>query len=66
MRNKQLILLIFKLKEVQSLGAAMVAVQDLSQEAVNVVLDDFIALFKKQTSLGFGVDDYVETVLKKA
>ena len=44
----------------------MVAVQDLSQEAVNVVLDDFIALFKKQTSLGFGVDDYVETVLKKA
>ena len=42
----------------------MVAVQDLS-EAVNVVLDDFIALFK-QTSLGFGVDDYVETVLKKA
>ena len=53
-------------KEVQSLGAAMVAVQDLSQEAVNVVLDDFIALFKKQTSLGFGVDDYVETVLKKA
>ena len=44
----------------------MVAVQDLSQEAVNVVLDDFIALFKKQTSLGFGVDDYVENVLKKA
>ena len=40
--------------------------QKIFQEAVNVVLDDFIALFKKQTSLGFGVDDYVENVLKKA
>jgi len=32
-------------KEVQALGAAMVSVGDISQEAVNAVLDDFIATF---------------------
>lgn len=53
-------------KEVQTLGAAMVAVADLSQEAVNVVLDDFVATLKKQTSLGLGTGDYVEKVLKRA
>jgi flagellar motor switch protein FliG len=37
-------------REVQSLGACMVSVVDLSQEAVNVVLDDFLSTIKKQTS----------------
>ena len=53
-------------REVQALGAAMVAVADLSQEAVNIVLDDFVATLKKQTSLGLGTGDYVEKVLKRA
>lgn len=53
-------------KEVQALGAAMVSVGDISQEAVNAVLDDFIATFKKQTSLGLGTSDYVESVLRSA
>jgi flagellar motor switch protein FliG len=53
-------------KEVQTLGAAMVSVSDLSQEAVNVVLDEFVSLLKKKTSLGLGTDDYVENVLKRA
>ncbi len=53
-------------KEVQSLGAAMVSVADLSQEAVNVVLDEFVATLKKQTSLGLGTSDYVEKVLNRA
>ena len=53
-------------KEVQALGAAMVSVADLSQEAVNVVLDEFVAMLKKQTSLGLGTGDYVEKVLKRA
>lgn len=53
-------------KEVQALGAAMVSVADLSQEAVNVVLDEFVATLKKQTSLGLGTGDYVEKVLKRA
>ena len=53
-------------REVQALGAAMVSVADLSQEAVNVVLDDFVATLKKQTSLGLGTGDYVEKVFKRA
>lgn len=53
-------------KEVQALGAAMVSVADLSQEAVNIVLDDFVSTLKKQTSLGLGGGDYVEKVLKRA
>ena len=53
-------------KEVQGLGAAMVGVADLSQEAVNIVLDDFVSTIKKQTNLGLGTTDYVESVLKRA
>ena len=53
-------------REVQALGGAMVSVADLSQEAVNIVLDDFVATLKKQTSLGLGTGDYVEKVLKRA
>jgi flagellar motor switch protein FliG len=53
-------------KEVQALGGAMVSVADLSQEAVNIVLDDFVVTLKKQTSLGLGTGDYVEKVLKRA
>ena len=47
-------------KEVQALGGAMVSVADLSQEAVNSVLDEFVTTLKKQTSLGLGTTDYVE------
>jgi len=53
-------------KEVQGLGAALVGVADLSQEAVNIVLDDFVATIKKQTNLGLGTSDYVESVLNRA
>mgnify|MGYP001177155770 CR=1 FL=1 len=53
-------------KEVQQLGAAMVGVADLSQEAVNIVLDDFVSTIKKQTNLGLGTTDYVESVLNRA
>jgi flagellar motor switch protein FliG len=53
-------------KEVQALGGAMVSVADLSQAAVNVVLDDFVAMLKKQTNLGLGTGDYVEKVLRRA
>ena len=35
-------------KEVQALGAAMVQVANFSQEAVNVVLDEFVEGLKKQ------------------
>ncbi len=53
-------------KEVQPLGAAMVSVADLSQEAISAVLDDFIGTIKRQTTLGLGVNEYVESVLKRA
>jgi flagellar motor switch protein FliG len=53
-------------REVQALGACMVSVADLSQESVNVVLDDFVATIKKQTNLGLGTSDYVENVFKRA
>jgi flagellar motor switch protein FliG len=53
-------------KEVQSLGGAMVSVADVSQEAVNAILDDFVSTFKKQSNLGLGTTDYVEKVMKRA
>ena len=49
-------------KEVQELGAAMVSVSELSQEAINTVLDQFVDTLKKQTSMSLGATDYVETV----
>jgi flagellar motor switch protein FliG len=53
-------------QEVQTLGGAMVDVSDVSQEAVNAILDDFVATIKKQSSLGLGNTDYVEKVFKRA
>ena len=53
-------------KEVQALGGAMVSVSDVSQEAVNVILDDFVATIKKQSSLGLGTTEYVEKVFRRA
>ena len=53
-------------KEVQALGTAMVGVSDVSQEAVDQVLDEFIGELKKQTNLGIGLPDYIEGVLNRA
>ena len=53
-------------KEVQRIGAAMVSAADMSQEAVNFVLDEFVSTLKNQTSLGLGTSDYVEDVLRRA
>ena len=53
-------------REVQHLGGAMVSVADVSQEAVNAILDDFVSTIKKQSSLGLGSTDYVEKVFKRA
>ena len=39
-------------REVQALGAHMVGVADLSQEAVNMVMDDFVYTIKQQTNIG--------------
>jgi len=53
-------------KEVQGLGGAMVQVAELSQEAVNAVLDEFLAEIKRQTNLGLGTADYVDKVFRRA
>lgn len=53
-------------REVQALGSAMMSVADIPQESVNTVLDDFVQTIKKQTNLGLGTNEYVETVFKRA
>lgn len=53
-------------KEVQTLGSAMYSVQGLPQETVNLVLDEFLAIIKGQTSLGIEGTSYIKNVLTKA
>ena len=55
-----------RIAQVQGLGAAMVQVAELSQEAVNAVLDEFLAEIKRQTNLGLGTSDYVDKVFRRA
>ena len=45
--------------EVETLGTAMVSVNDVSQTAVDKVLDHFIGELRGQTNLGLGSKDYV-------
>ena len=53
-------------REVQHLGAAMYSVQGLDQETVNLVLDEFLAIIKEQTSLGLGAGNYIRNVMTRA
>ena len=53
-------------KEVQALGAAMVQASSLSQGAVNVVLDQFVDMLKKQNNVGLGGTEYVDRVMRLA
>lgn len=53
-------------REVQHLGGAMYAVRNTDQQAVNAVLDEFLAIIKKQTSLGLGAGNYIRNVLNRA
>ncbi|MDA0762980.1 MAG: flagellar motor switch protein FliG [Proteobacteria bacterium] len=53
-------------KEVQVLGAAMYSVQGLGQDTVNLVLDEFLAIIKAQTSLGISGGGYIKNVLTKS
>ena len=51
-------------REVQHLGTAMYSVQTADQETVNSVLDEFLEIIKKQTSIGMGAGNYIRNVLK--
>ena len=53
-------------REVQHLGASMYSVQGLDQDTVNLVLDEFLAIIKEQTSLGMGAGNYIRNVMTKA
>ena len=53
-------------KEVQHLGGAMYSVRNTYQETVNAVLDEFLTIIKKQTSLGLGAGNYIRNVLNRA
>ena len=53
-------------KEVQHLGGAMYSVRNTDQETVNAVLDEFLTIIKKQTSLGLGAGNYIRNVLNRA
>ena len=53
-------------REVQHLGSAMVSVSNVSQGAVDMVLDEFVLTMKQQTNLSMGTSDYVQRVLTKA
>ena len=53
-------------REVNALGSSMVSVADLSQDLVDMVLDDFVSTLKTQTNLGLGTPDYVQNVFKRA
>ena len=53
-------------KEVQVLGTAMYSVQGLGQGTVNLVLDEFLAIIKSQTSLGISGGNYIKNVMTKS
>ena len=53
-------------REVQHLGTAMYSVSGIDQDTVNAVLDEFLAVIKKQTGLGLGAGNYIRNVLTKA
>jgi flagellar motor switch protein FliG len=53
-------------REVQHLGGAMYAVRNTDQQAVNAVLDEFLSIIKKQTSLGLGAGNHIRNILNRA
>lgn len=53
-------------KEVQKVGAAMAALQNVSKQDVNAVVASFCDTVESQTALGVGSDEYIRKVLIKA
>lgn len=53
-------------REVQRLGTAMAALHNVSRSQVSEVLEEFIATFDEQTSLGVDADDYIRNILTSA
>ena len=53
-------------KEVQKIGAAMAAVQNVQRDAVQATLEDFINVVQTQTNIGVGSDEYIRNILTDA
>ncbi len=53
-------------KEVQQIGVAMAAMDNVPKEMVESTLGEFIGALQKETGLGVGSDDYVRSVLVNA
>jgi flagellar motor switch protein FliG len=53
-------------KEVQSVGAAMAQINNVTRGQVSEVLSSFVTSLNEETGLGLGTDDYVRSVLTKA
>ncbi len=53
-------------KEVQKIGTAMAALENISREQIQRSLQDFRAEAEERTTLGMGADSYIRTMLTKA
>ncbi|MGE3775099.1 MAG: flagellar motor switch protein FliG, partial [Gammaproteobacteria bacterium] len=53
-------------REVQKIGTAMAALQNISRDMIRVAVDEFVVDLQKQTPLGIGNDDYIRKVLTDA
>ncbi|HED33766.1 MAG TPA: flagellar motor switch protein FliG [Gammaproteobacteria bacterium] len=53
-------------KEVQSLGGAMAALQNVNKPTMVTVMDEFIAKVSNQTSVGIGSEDYIREMMVNA
>ncbi len=53
-------------KEVQQIGVAMAAMDNIPKELVESTLTEFIGELQKETGLGVGSDDYIRNVLVNA
>lgn len=53
-------------KEVQRIGTAMTGLQDVTQEHVEAVVQNFVAEAGNLTGLGVGADGYIRGMLEKA
>ncbi|WP_419827961.1 flagellar motor switch protein FliG [Sphingomonas sp.] len=52
--------------EVQQLGTAMFGVADVSEEEVDNVLDQFVGRARERTTIGFGADGQIRTMMERA
>lgn len=53
-------------KEVQVIGQAMAAMQHITKDQMNMVMDDFVKGVHNQTSMGIGSDDYIREMMVNA